>query len=63
MDLGGYRSAQPETGLVSADRTRGAMRIDGRAIARALDARTAADVAAIVAGDGIAPGLAVVLVG
>lgn len=42
---------------------RTAERIDGRAIARALDAKTAAEVAAIVRRDGIAPGLAVVLVG
>ncbi|WP_296614566.1 bifunctional methylenetetrahydrofolate dehydrogenase/methenyltetrahydrofolate cyclohydrolase FolD [Sphingomonas sp.] len=40
-----------------------AERIDGRAIAARLDAETAAEVAAIVARDGIAPGLAVVLVG
>lgn len=40
-----------------------AERIDGRAIAARLDAETAANVAAIVARDGIAPGLAVVLVG
>jgi methylenetetrahydrofolate dehydrogenase (NADP+)/methenyltetrahydrofolate cyclohydrolase len=40
-----------------------AERIDGRAIAARLDAETAANVVAIVARDGIAPGLAVVLVG
>jgi methylenetetrahydrofolate dehydrogenase (NADP+)/methenyltetrahydrofolate cyclohydrolase len=40
-----------------------AERIDGRAIAARLDAETAAEVAAIVARDGAAPGLAVVLVG
>jgi methylenetetrahydrofolate dehydrogenase (NADP+)/methenyltetrahydrofolate cyclohydrolase len=40
-----------------------AERIDGRTIAARLDAETAAKVAAIVARDGVAPGLAVVLVG
>ncbi|WP_066825220.1 bifunctional methylenetetrahydrofolate dehydrogenase/methenyltetrahydrofolate cyclohydrolase FolD [Sphingomonas mali] len=40
-----------------------AERIDGRASAARLDAETAANVAAIVARDGIAPGLTVVLVG
>lgn len=48
---------------LAALRPRAAERIDGRAIAARLDAATAAEVAAIVARDGIAPGLAVVLVG
>jgi len=48
---------------LAALRPRVAERIDGRAIAARLDAETAAEVAAIVARDGIAPGLAVVLVG
>lgn len=48
---------------LAALRPRAAERIDGRAIAARLDAETAAEVAAIVARDGIAPGLAVVLVG
>lgn len=48
---------------LAALRPSAAERIDGRAIAARLDAETAANVAAIVARDGIAPGLAVVLVG
>jgi len=40
-----------------------AERIDGRTIAARLDAETAAKVAAIIARDGVEPGLAVVLVG
>jgi methylenetetrahydrofolate dehydrogenase (NADP+)/methenyltetrahydrofolate cyclohydrolase len=48
---------------LAALRPMAAERIDGRAIAARLDAETAAKVVAIVARDGIAPGLAVVLVG
>jgi methylenetetrahydrofolate dehydrogenase (NADP+) / methenyltetrahydrofolate cyclohydrolase len=48
---------------LAAARPTAAERIDGRAIALRLDAKTAAEVAAIVARDGVAPGLAVVLVG
>jgi methylenetetrahydrofolate dehydrogenase (NADP+)/methenyltetrahydrofolate cyclohydrolase len=48
---------------LAALRPRAAEWIDGRAIAARLDAATAAEVAAIVAREGVAPGLAVVLVG
>jgi len=48
---------------LAALRPRAAERIDGRAIAARLDAETAVNVAAIVARDGVPPGLAVVLVG
>lgn len=48
---------------LAAFRPETAERIDGRAIAARLDADTAAEVATIIARDGIAPGLAVVLVG